>query len=615
MRPQRRRAPTASPPYSCGVGIRVQPGRMPAANAFLVLALTATGISSTYIARTAAPNPPAARFFTTDPAWSVHTPGSGTPDWVASAVRAPGLEFVGSLPPVMANAVREVAARHTDSAVWTSVTTLRHRDGQHYNIPEVFVASSEGIVQPIAPSTLPLPLLYQPAIQVLPARIAMGEKWSQLGRSSYAGIEITSYTAESEITKVGNDGCVEVRSRTTLTPTDDGSDLGATPLDDTNTTTYCPGEWSVRTTGGSGDQQTVDAADAVATMADFAAPQANAGSDLASGTDTLFTRPTPGAASTDPLVMPSADVVLDAEGASQVMSAVVADGPLAFPVWRVPAAAPFIAAPIQAGKFAVLADSAGVVTGVEPATGFVHWQVRLDKTIRKLATEPEGRLVGVLDALGRITVLDVETGARVAQVQGAANDRGLAMPDGGLVVSGGEGGLRGVRIAASSAADSVTFTTGEALLAGPVVTNGRLVVATDRGEVVAYSLAGDELARRYVGFTSVDALTAGDGVVALSGRGRITFLDDALNIIGQQDGSAGALTVGTSASGEPVVTATAADGTLRVFGRDGQLVWRGHATVQTPTGPSVLKAAALTVDGVTYVSSATGVERFAGDSR
>lgn len=581
--------------------------RVAAATGAGMLLLTSGAIVATYAARTAAPEPGAARYFADQARWRVHRDGDGNPDWVASSVGAAGLEFVGHLPNQMADSVRALAAANPRAAVWTSVTTARLRDGQHFSIPEVYLAGPDGIVQPIAPSTLPLPLSYEPALRILPAKVERGATWSQHGVASYSGIEVTQYQADAEITEVAEDGCVDVRSTSVLTPTEDGAAFGAASHTETSTTTYCPGRWSTRTQGGSGTTEFADAAAALAAMKTFAAPQANSGIELSDAAGTVFARPSPSPASTDPLLVPQANVLIDSDGAAQVAAGVVADASLIFPVWRVPASAPFVAKPMLAADVAVLADSAGVVTAVEPATGFVRWQQRLGATPRALAADPAGGLVAVLDSGGRVTLLDGATGTRVDRVDGTGSERALLLLAGGVLVTAGPDGYRGVRLGAGAAARKTLFAGADRVLAGPVLLGHDLVLATDSGELVRIGPDGTELARRHLGFRSVDALAGGPGVLALAAAGEVTILDAALTSLAVHPGSAAGLTIdGAGAQ----ITATGTDGRLRVYAADGTQSWSGRATVATTAGPSVQRAAAISHDGITYVSAAIGVERF-----
>ncbi len=584
-----------------------------AASAAVLLVGVAT-ITNTYAARTATTEPALARFFSPDARWAIHDPGDDTAEWVTSSVSAPGLEFASSLPAAMGNAVRDLAARHPDASVWTDVSTARYPSGLHINIPEVLIASAEGIEQPIGPGTLPLPLLYEPALRVLPAELAPGHTWSQEGKASYAGIDITTYTTDNEIVRVDEaDGCVEVRSHTILTATEQGEQFGATPYDESASTIYCPGRWSTKTNFEKGWTFSASAEEALAAMADFDAPEANSGTDLPGGGGLVFTRASPSAASADPLLAPGANVVIDADAAAHVTSGVVADGALPFPVWRVPARAPFVASPVLAGDLAILADSSGRVLAVEAATGFVHWQLDLESLPRQMAIDASGRVVSVLDRRGRVVVRDLEEPSRMFDLPGSGTEHTVVMAGPTLVVTGGPEGVRGTRLGEGTST-TTAFTTGDSVLAGPVLAGSELVYATDRGELVVLGADGTELARRHLGFTSVDALAAGPGLIGLSAAGQVHLRSPRLEELATHEGGADSLRAG-DLRGDVVLTATASDGQIRVFGADGSVRARHTAVVTSPSGVAVQQAGAVSHDGATYASVVTGVERFAESAR
>ncbi len=137
------------------------------AAAVVSLALLTAGIGavSARYAERVTPDPPAsARWFSDEVRWSVHrTPGegggAGPVDWIDSQAPARGVEFAGALPTELANAVRAEVAGSPNAVAWTNVHAVQAVDGQHFSLPEVFVAGPTGITQPIGAGTLPLPLV------------------------------------------------------------------------------------------------------------------------------------------------------------------------------------------------------------------------------------------------------------------------------------------------------------------------------------------------------------------------------------------------------------------------------------------------------------------------
>lgn len=590
-------------------------GRGSAAASAAVLLVGVATITNTYAARTATTEPALAVFFSPDARWAIHDPGDDTAEWVTSSVSAPGLEFASSLPAAMGNAVRDLAARHPDASVWTDVSTARYPSGLHINIPEVLIASAEGIEQPIGPCTLPLPLLYEPALRVLPAKLAPGHTWSQEGKASYAGIYITTYTTDNEIVRVDEaDGCVEVRSHTILTATEQGEQFGATPYDESASTIYCPGRWSTKTNFERAGPFSASAEEALAAMADFDAPEANSGTDLPGGRAGLHPgqperrQRRPAARAREPM---SSSTPMPPRTSPPGSSPMV---PCPSPYGVCPPEPPSVASPVLAGDLAILADSSAGPRG-RGRDRLRAWGRPIRSLPRQMAIDASGRVVSVLDRRGRVLVRGARFGRAEPDVRPARLRHRTHGRDGRAHARGDRRARRCARHAPRRGHldhDRLHHRRLRACRAGPGRERAGLCHRSRRSW--CWAPMAPQLARRHLGFTSVDALAAGPGLIGFSAAGQVHLRSPRLEELATHEGGADSLRAG-DLRGDVVLTATASDGSIPSFGADGSVRARHTAVVTSPSGVAVQQAGAVSHDGATYASVVTGVERFAESAR
>ncbi len=563
--------------------------------------------------RTSPADPAAARFFADGARWAIARSGSGKTITVQSQVGARGVAVADALPRSMGTAVRILVASRPHAAVWTNTTTLLFPDGQHANIPEVFVASDAGIEQPIGAGTLPIPLRYEPALQVLPADPRVAAEWSQEGSSFYDALDVATYRMANRIVRADG-ACLVVATEVTLTPTDQGRELGASDYTDHLEVTYCPGAWATRTTADSGTTTPADRADADRARAGFTRPLITS-SDASTDVETLlYERSSPFPGSADPLLVAGDNLIVDLDETSQVASGVVAGSRMVFPVWRLPGEGPVLAAPVLAGTRVVIADTHGVVTALEPRSGFVLWQRRFDRIPMRLAAAADGSAVGLIDRTGTGRLLDAATGTDLAQASVDA-PVGVAVAPGPTLVLAGASGTVGVTTGGAAAYQNDT-----AIASGPVLLDGQVVVGTDDGRVGTLAAAGGARWTRLDDSHAVRLLAAAGGRIAAVTGERLSVLDAGLGVVAHADDDAAALTVTApppkgEAPPDPAatrITTTAEDGRLRVYDGSGTLL----RTLQTPLrapgsiGDATQRAAAVSLGEATWVSAVTGLVRY-----
>ena len=224
-----------------------------AAGCVLAVVGASVAVFAYYGERTAVPTPTAARWFADEATWASSVDPNGESLAVTSLVGARGLDAVGNLPLPMEVLVRSQAADHPGSQVWTAITTARYPNGNSLNVPEVYLASDEGITQLVGVATVVLPVSFEPPITVLPEEVEAGQSWSQRGAANFGSLKLYDYKVRSTITGLDEDGCVAVRTSTTYTATKDGRGFGGDDYDDTVDATVCPGRWVTGYTSSSWD--------------------------------------------------------------------------------------------------------------------------------------------------------------------------------------------------------------------------------------------------------------------------------------------------------------------------------------------------------------------------
>jgi hypothetical protein len=582
------------------------------ASVLAVLAASA-GAFAYYFDRIAVPTPASARWFSHGPRWSVATE-DGKPQMVSSQVSTTGTEPLEAMGLSAANAVRDEMGRHRDPLMWTAVSAVVFANGNHLSVPEVFVASDDGVVQMVGYAGVLLPAVYEPAMTVLPADPRSGDSWSQRGKASWRSNKLASYQLESMVTALTAEGCVDVRTRLRLIMSETGSSIGGEDSDDVTTTTYCPGDW-VTSADGELDTEAVTADLAEVILDGFRTP---AIADLEESTEAeteLFPRGFGSSASADALVVPEAGIVVDADRSSNSVSGYVWDSSYPAPQWTVPGQGPFLANPVSAGDSVVVADTHGTVTALDAVSGFVHWQRPLGRLPMRLTTDETGRYVGVLDRSGSAWLIDVPTGDVLATAPIGAPPVGIAVlvhDEGPMLVVADETALRAYRPDGDDTEE--VYRTAVEVSAGPAVHGTDVLVATQSGELVAVGPDGRDR-RRYVADYGLERLVVGGHtVVGIDGDDAYFIAADDLHVVAVVHDDADALTVGWFGV-EPVFTLTAHDGRVTVRTADGTesrtvqapVVGEpppGYGDRPVPAQPQL--AAAVSVDHDVWVPALTG---------
>jgi hypothetical protein len=327
--------------------------------------------------------------------------------------------------------------------------------------------------------------------------------------------------------------------------------------------------------------------------------------------------------SADTLVVPEAAIVVDADLSSNSVNGLIWNTPFPAPQWSVVGQGPFVANPVSAGGDVVVADTHGTVTAVDAVTGFARWQRALGRLPMRLATDVGGRYVAVLDRSGEAVLLDARTGDELATAPAGAPPVGVAVVvdnDGATLVVADETSVRGYRPDGESSREA--FDVDVAATAGPVSHGMDVLVTSAAGELVAIDSAG-HVSRRYVSDFGLNRLVVGsDTAVGLDGKHAYFMSADDLTLTHRVRERGRAVSVG-SFGVEPVFTFTGVDGDVTVRGADGRL--RGTVQVsltpETPAGYEDLgvgeaaqRAAAVSIDGTTWVSAVTGPIRFGSGS-
>jgi hypothetical protein len=253
--------------YPSGVKQRLRGALLTAVACVLAVLGASAGAFAYYRERTSVPALSTTRWFTDGPRWTV-----GTQDDKAMAVTSQisvfGTEPLAAMSPSAGNAVREEFARHDHTVMWTNVTTLLFRNGNHINMPEVLLASEDGVSQAVGYGGVLVPVTFEPAQQVLPAAPRLDTSWSQQGANTWRGQDMGTYRLEASVEEITADGCVSVRTRLRMTMSELAASVGGQDSDDTSTSTYCPGEW-VTAVDGDVDTSSVGHDEAESTLEQF----------------------------------------------------------------------------------------------------------------------------------------------------------------------------------------------------------------------------------------------------------------------------------------------------------------------------------------------------------
>ncbi len=569
--------------------------------------------------RTSQPTPESARWFAEGPSWTVGS-ADGEPTVVTSQVSARGTEPLEALGLSAAAAAREEMGRHRETLLWTAVTAVLFPNGNHLSMPEVYVASEEGVTQSVGYAGVLLPAVYEPAMTVLPADPAVGDEWSQRGTASWRSNELASYRLDAEVTAVSQRGCVDVRTRLRLTMSEMGSSIGGEDSDDTSTATYCPGRW-LTAIDGDVDTKAVSLAAADEALAEFEKPVVVELEESEESPTELYPRGFGSQAGADALVLPDAGIAVDADRASNSVSGYVWDASYPAPQWTVFGEGPVLANPVQAGGLVVIADTHGTLTAVDAVTGFVRWQRSLGRLPMALAADAGGQYVGVLDRTGKSWLVEATTGETLATVPLSGAPVGVAVyvdDDDPVLVVADKAAVRAYR-AAGDEVDEV-FEVEAEVSAGPVVDGSDVLVAATNGHLVSIAPDGTDR-REYVADYGLEALSAAGGVaVGTDGESAYFISTSDLSVVAEVSDDAEVVTVDTSGN-EPVFTLTALDGRVTLRAADGSEV----RSVQVPlaaepppgygAGPvagTPQRAGAVSVGGDIWVPAVAGPAYFGG---
>ena len=567
-----------------------------------------------YGERTAVPNPMAARWFADDATWASSVDPDGEPLAVTSLVGARGLEAAGALPLPMEVLVRSEAADHPGSQVWTAITAARYPNGASLNVPEVFLASDEGITQLVGFATVVLPVSFEPPIPVLPEDVDSRRSWAQQGTASYGSLKLYDYEVEGSITGVDDEGCVDVRTSTTYTATEDARGFGGGDYDETVDATICPGRWITGYTSATGTTRAVTAATARRVLAGYE-PAAVAGvpAQQNSPRTLLSARDAGSTAGADTLVVPEAEAVIDSDLATNTVRGLVWSSEFPLPLWQLVSEGPTVAAPVRSGSTVVLADTHGLVTALDATSGFVLWQQQIGRLPQSVALDADGRYLAVLDRSGSAELLTAADGESAASVEAGDDPIGVGVAtddDGPLMVVANASSVRGYRVDGDQA-----FSVDATPTAGPVVAGAGAYVGTQDGLVLSLDAEGQR-DERYLGELEILDLVAGSQALAVLGdddRFRLLDLDD-LSTVAEADDDARAVTLGR-ADGADAFTTTAHDGHITTYSAEGAELRTVRAPLRSASGrtdvEAVQRAAAVSWEGVVWASAVNGVVRWA----
>jgi outer membrane protein assembly factor BamB len=567
-----------------------------------------------YQARTAAAAPDSAKWFADEAVWASSVDSAGEPVALTSLVGARGLDPVGSLPLPLEVEVRTAVAEHAGAQMWTAITAARYPNGNSLNVPEVYLATEdEGVIQVVGFATVLLPVVFDPPVTSLPEDVAPGTSWSQEGDANYGTLKLYDYEVSSEILSVDDDGCAVVHNSTTYRATDDAKAFGGTDYDDTVETTVCPGRWITGYTTSSGTTTTaVSAARARRVLSEYQPPVPLEVAAKSEPRSLLMERDLGSNGGADTLVVPEAGVVVDADVSTQTLTGLVWTAETPVPLWRLVGEGPTVVAPVRAGRTVVTADTHGLVTALDAASGFVLWQQRVGSLPQALAVDADGRYVAVLDRSGSAELLAISDGDSIVSVDAEDTPIGVAVAtddSGPFLAVADTSSMRGYRSDGEQA-----FEVEESFTAGPVAAGGRVFAGTDDGRLFAVDADGDT-EEQGLELDPVTDLSAGtDRVAALDGKHLHLVAVDDLALASSVDDGADALSLGRD-DGADVFTTTALDGRIRTYAADGALL----RTVQAPLSAegsvedfeAAQRAAAVFWDGVVWASAVTGLVRWA----
>lgn len=593
---------------------------MVAVASLLAILGASAGAYAYFAQRTLEPAPAAARWFSSGVHWTVGTV-DGDPQVVTSQVSARGTEPLEALGLSASGAVREEMGRHREALMWTVVTAVLFPNGNHLAMPEVYVASEDGVTQSVGYAGVLLPAVYEPALTVLPDQPRVGDEWSQRGTASWRSNELAAYRLEAEVTAVSDRGCVDVRSRLRLTMSETGTSIGGTDSDDTTTSTYCPRRW-ITAADGEVDTRAVSLATADRTLEGFKEPVVVELQESEEVPTELYPRGFGSQASADALVLPEAGVVVDADRASNSVSGYVWNTSYPAPQWTVFGEGPVLANPVRAGDVVVLADTHGTLTALDPISGFVRWQRSLGRLPMALAADADGQYVGALDRSGTAWLVDAATGETLATVPLSGPPVGLAVrdDDGPVLVVADETAVRAYRPAGDGVEE--VYDVGVEVSAGPAVDGDDVLVAAANGQLVAIAPDGSDT-RRYVADYGLEELAAGGGVaVGTDGDNAYFMSTDDLRVTAEVGDDADVVTVDLAGE-EPVFTLTALDGRVTVRAADGSELRTVRVPLEAEPPPGYgdgvvsstpQRAGAVSVGGDVWVPAVRGPTFFGGAS-
>ena len=312
----------------------------------------------------------------------------------------------------------------------------------------------------------------------------------------------------------------------------------------------------------------------------------------------------------DTLVVPEVGAVVDCDVATNTVTGLVWSQELPLPLWRLVGEGPTVVAPTRTGTTVVLADTHGMVTALDAASGFVLWQQQVGRLPQAVALDANGLYVAVLDKAGSVELLTRADGESVMSLEAGDDPVGVAVAtddEGPLLVVADTSSVRGYR----TDGDEV-FSVADTPTAGPVVSGDRVYVGTSDGRVLALDAEGDgdEL---YLGDLEVTDLVTGSDVLALLDGDHLRLLDlDTLATVATVDDDALAVTLGRAEDADTFTT-TALDGRITTYAADGVALRTVRAPLRSVARPDVeaaQRAAATSWEGVVWASAVTGVVRW-----
>lgn len=272
-------------------------------------------------------------------------------------------------------------------------------------------------------------LAASPIIPVLPADPRPGARWSADTTLSSVGQAVLTAHIDFMLSDGGRfgDGCMVSDERWKLTAYPGGGYDGATFPDTNAQIVWCRGVGPFEIPPNGGTFEFTDAASARAAVDGLPPLQpANPDSLIQPGTRSMWFR-TLGSTTTASLAVvssPSAGpVVIESDRSrSGLLGVAAATGQEMF---LIPGPAPVYATPAAHHGDAIAADTAGNVTATEVRTGFIRWRTTVHGVARRVAVTTQDR-VAVLTSAGRLLLLNADTGALIASIDGNGTGVGLA---------------------------------------------------------------------------------------------------------------------------------------------------------------------------------------------